>query len=67
MINLKVGHQYLRRDGEVVNIKSKHRSMFVENRIVFIDSYGDSYYENGSYWSDDFCSEFDLITEVKGE
>lgn len=65
MIN--VGHKYIRRDGEIVNIKSKHSSMFFDNRIVFIDSNGYQYYEDGSYWSYDIYSEFDLIKEVKGE
>lgn len=64
---LKVGGMYLRRDGEVVNIKSKHRSVYSYTRIVFIDYNNDSYYENGSYWSDYKYSQYDLIEEVKGE
>lgn len=65
---IKVGHRYLRRDGKVVDIKSCHRSLFVENRIVFVDYTNEAYYENGSYWSDDKYSEFDLMKEVrKGE
>lgn len=62
---IEVGKKYLRRDGKIVSIKSRHLSIFVENRIVFVDSNNECYYENGSYWSDNKYSEFDLMKEVK--
>lgn len=64
---LKVGHKYLRRDGKIVDIKSSHRSIFVDNRILFVDSNNKCYYENGSYWSNNKYSMFDLMKEIKGE
>lgn len=64
---IEVGKKYIRRDCKIVEIKSSHRSIFVDNRILFVDSDNKCYYENGSYWSDNKYSKFDLIKEVKGE
>ena len=65
-MNIEVGKKYLRRDGAIVYIKKVIYSD-VFNLNMYFDKYSDSYYENGSYWSDGRWSIFDLIEEVNDE